>query len=219
MLVFHGRFAMKAIYFGVFLALFGICNFCGDEFMVVGRHEWRCRSKNIEENVSTTSSQASRVNEFIPRRHDDNDICDTGDIECACGRKCKGLRGIKRHQRSCRVIKGLSENLSRALQETAQAHKEAETEVTLQDTPSFKPGIKLPKSDQAWSTANDFFKANHPISDINNEKLDNTVRKFNDVVYNYMAESHGTVNNAGPVNEQLSEKCAGKDMKRNLCFI
>ena len=149
---------MKAIYFGFLLAFFGICKFCGDEFKVVGRHEWRCRSKNIEENVTTQSSQASRVNEFIPSTHDDHGRCDTGEIECACGQKFKGLRGIKRHQRSCKVIKGLSVNLSRDLQEAAQVQDEDETEVTLPDTPSFKQGIKLPKPDQAWSTANDFFK-------------------------------------------------------------
>eukprot|EP00112_Aurelia_sp_Birch-Aquarium-sp1_P024109 Seg7463.3 transcript_id=Seg7463.3/GoldUCD/mRNA.D3Y31 product="hypothetical protein" protein_id=Seg7463.3/GoldUCD/D3Y31 len=181
---------MKAIYFGFLLVFFGICKFCGDEFKVVGRHEWRCLGRNIEENTTTQSSQASRGNEFIPSTQDEHDRCNTDEIECACGRKCKGLRGIKRHQRSCRVIKDLSEHLSRDLQETAhKLQEEAETEVTTTDIPSFKPGIKLPKSDQAWATANDFFRANLPVSDINKENLDDTMRKFNDVVYNYMAES------------------------------
>ena len=32
-------------------------------------------------------------------------------IQCACGNKFKGLRGIKKHQRSCRIIRGLDKEL------------------------------------------------------------------------------------------------------------
>ena len=32
-------------------------------------------------------------------------------ISCSCGKRCKGLRGLKAHQRSCRVIKSMSDNI------------------------------------------------------------------------------------------------------------
>ena len=31
-------------------------------------------------------------------------------ISCSCGKRCKGLRGLKAHQRSRRVIKSMSDN-------------------------------------------------------------------------------------------------------------
>ena len=32
-------------------------------------------------------------------------------VKCCCGKKCKGLRGLKGHQRSCRFIKGMCSDL------------------------------------------------------------------------------------------------------------
>jgi len=31
-------------------------------------------------------------------------------IKCSCGKICKGVKGLKMHQRRCRVIEGLSED-------------------------------------------------------------------------------------------------------------
>ena len=39
--------------------------------------------------------------------NDMNGPANTEEIKCACGKKCKDLRGLKVHQRSCRTIKTL----------------------------------------------------------------------------------------------------------------
>ena len=31
-------------------------------------------------------------------------------ISCSCGKQCKGLRGLKAHQRLCRIMKSVSAN-------------------------------------------------------------------------------------------------------------
>ena len=33
-------------------------------------------------------------------------------ISCSCGKQCKGLRGLKVHQRSCGVVKLVSDNFT-----------------------------------------------------------------------------------------------------------
>ena len=38
-------------------------------------------------------------------------------VKCTCGEQCKGLKGLKAHQRYCRVIQGLHENLIKDLDE------------------------------------------------------------------------------------------------------
>ena len=41
-------------------------------------------------------------------------------VHCCCGKKCKGIRGLKTHQRTCRLTKGLNdEPYSVASNETA----------------------------------------------------------------------------------------------------
>ena len=39
------------------------------------------------------------------------------EVKCTCGKHCKGLKGLKAHQRSCRIILGLHENLRNDLDE------------------------------------------------------------------------------------------------------
>ena len=38
-------------------------------------------------------------------------------IKCCCGKVCKGARGLKMHQRSCRVIQGLDSEFRTDLEE------------------------------------------------------------------------------------------------------
>ena len=38
-------------------------------------------------------------------------------IQCACGKEVNSHAGLKRHQRSCRVIMGLNDELNYTLQE------------------------------------------------------------------------------------------------------
>ena len=45
-------------------------------------------------------------------------------VKCCCGKVCKGARGLKMHQRSCRVILGLNEELLEHVIEQEQVSNE-----------------------------------------------------------------------------------------------
>ena len=58
--------------------------------------------------------------------------------------------------------------------------------------PELKKGIKLPKNDSEWSTANDYFKfalqTDHPIAP---QDINSKIKLLNDAVYNYFADNYG----------------------------
>ena len=91
--------------------------------------------------------------------------------------------GLKMHQRSCRVIDDLENELQQQMTEALNNDSQEDnidpvnpdiSTLNIQENFSdLKRGIKLPKSPLQWSTANDFFKlafSNHPITpdDLNN---------------------------------------------------
>ena len=89
-------------------------------------------------------------------------------IQCACGKEVNSHAGLKRHQRSCRVIMGLNNEL--------------------------KQGIKLPKSESEWKTANSFFYANLPIEDMNTDgDFNDIATNFGRTVYDYFKNEYGIV--------------------------
>ena len=94
-------------------------------------------------------------------------------IQCACGKEVNSHASLKRHQRSCRVIMGLNDELNYALQENNEEifgdQSESTVKVNLAEDTIIKPGIKLPKSESEWKTANSFFHANLPIADMNTD--------------------------------------------------
>ena len=85
-------------------------------------------------------------------------------IQCACGKEVNSHAGLKRHQHSCRVIMGLKDELNYALQEDNEEifgdQSESTVNVNLAEDAIVTPGIKLPKSESEWKTAN------LPIEDI-----------------------------------------------------
>ena len=97
-------------------------------------------------------------------------------VKCCCGKVCKGARGLKMHQRSCRVIEDLQDELQQQMTDSLnQQENDSDTNLENLETstvdhknnfPSLKKGIKLPKSPLQWSAANEFFKltfSNQPI--------------------------------------------------------
>ena len=92
-------------------------------------------------------------------------ISNTNDIKCCCGKSCKGTRGLKMHQRNCRVIHGLNDELLADLEEqstkdsantsvysTAEDTDNMANNIKNQSFPVLKKGINLPKSDADWLT-------------------------------------------------------------------
>ena len=60
--------------------------------------------------------------------------------------------------------------------------------------PVLKKGVKLPKSDAEWSTADSYFKFELRLNaPIRIEDLSSSITLMNDVVYNYFADNFGYV--------------------------
>ena len=80
-------------------------------------------------------------------------------VTCCCGKVCKGLRGLKMHQRNCRAIKDVHGETFEVMQETMSEHSDHNIDFELDaqyksEVPNIKRGVQLPKSDEQWSTAN-----------------------------------------------------------------
>ena len=208
------------------LALFStliICGFCGKEFESLGRHSWRCKSKVGNERESTLN-----VN---PAMEMPTQMClsvkSCKAVKCCCGKVCKGARGLKMHQRSCRVIDDLEDELQQQMSEalnddnhednTDPVNPEISPLNTQENFPDLKRGIKLPKSPLQWSTANDFFKLtflNHPITP---DGLNNNINTMVTVVYKSFSGNFGHVDNNCSVEfERKYQTFSTKDLKKAL---
>ena len=119
-------------------------------------------------------------------------------VTCACGRICKGLRGLKAHHRSCRTIESINHAPSDALIGNTEAANFESTDedindLLLENAPTLKQGVKLPRNDADWDTANSYFHATLPIHEINKDNLDKIVLKLHNQIYDYFASRFGTI--------------------------
>ena len=107
-----------------------ICNFCNKHFQVLGRHQWRCRAK-VKEDVNESNyrhgDESINADTDFPINSGQRNQSNTEMIQCACGNKFKGLRGIKKHRRSCRVIRGLDKELFSELQNISDFENQPDT--------------------------------------------------------------------------------------------
>ena len=98
-------------------------------------------------------------------------------LMCCCGKRCKGYKGLKIYQRSCKFISGLREDLRKTLFDHVENHKRpgyGETDelnhsnqsesINIDDHSNVKNGVKLPKTSDQWATAESFFKAKLPTA-------------------------------------------------------
>ena len=135
------------------------------------------------------------------------------------------------HQRSCRVVLGLNDQLRADLNDavlTDQESGDVGDPLMASGVPSPQPedhcfpdikkGINLPKSEEQWLTANEYFKSvlslNPPITVQN---LSSCVKLLNDTVYDYFSANFGQV--AQAPDESLIRKYEGKsknDLKKSL---
>ena len=125
-------------------------------------------------------------------------------IKCCCGKVCEGARGLKMHQRSCRVILALDNELRADLDEennnicsddvsnNAQCNSNARE--SHEELPFLKKDINLPQSDKEWSTANEYLKFalnSNPL--ISSQDICSSIVLLNDLIYNYFADNFGHV--------------------------
>ena len=139
-----------------------ICTFCGLDFKSLGRHPWRCKAKLEERDSGTTANERSSgisdqgslldgASEEVKIR-----VINTSGVKCVCGKHCKGIRGLKLHQLTCRFITELSEEIDAMNDERYEVRKVYITEFIPNEDPQLKSRIKLPKSDSEWALSKYF---------------------------------------------------------------
>ena len=127
---------------------------------------------NEERPLNVNSAEQSLNN------HNNNDDCYIK--ECYCGKLCKGLRGLKAHQRSCKVLDlpKLREVVPPLLQELVVNESDNISDYNNSDNDPDNEdlhnnvvlkGLKLPRSKEEWDSVNTHFKINMAIPNgINN---------------------------------------------------
>ena len=93
------------------LLVFVVCSYCGKDFLSLGRHSSRCKSRIMdnEPDISQTSGYLNVEERAV--------IANSQEIASYCGKKCTGMKGLKVHRRSCRTLHGLNDNLNAKLEE------------------------------------------------------------------------------------------------------
>ena len=107
------------------------------------------------------------------------------------------MRGLKAHQRSCRTLFVLQKDILGGI-EYNQSENSDVSDIDIENQinsllPDVKAGVKLPKTDNHWNIANSYFKSTLPVSSIDIEDLNATIKCMNETIYNYFKDNYGTV--------------------------
>ena len=188
----------------------------------MGRHQWRCKAKLRQQegyNVRPEEQMTVDVNDQIASQTENllDEAVSAGQeqdlnpqyVHCCCGKRFKGIRGLKAHQRTCRFIKGLNDELySVASNETDHDNDlpNCVDELVLCDMPEIKPGVKLPSTDAQWKEADLYFRAELPLCELNNASLNDCVAKMMNIIYDYFAVNFGTIARPNASDKALRER-------------
>jgi len=198
-------------YIIVLFALFTVCSFCGKDFVALGRHQWRCKQRVH----SNTTGPDGDIN--IPLVRDTVSPVrniDIASIKCCCGKSCKGIKGLRIHQRSCKIVNNLDEEES--IMDESYCETEECPEEPLGDHFKLNPGIRLPRSDNEWLLANTFFQSAFVNVVVNESTVSDVVKLMSTTIYNYFKEACGTVGNCDKELENKYKDCLAKDLKKQL---
>ena len=94
----------------IWILTFTSCNFCGNGFLVIGRHSWCCkarsRSSPVNDDIVTNgnTSNMDHTSLYLDNQHNNQS---SSVLMCCCGKHCKGYKELKIHQQSCKFIFGL----------------------------------------------------------------------------------------------------------------
>lgn len=232
------------------------CEFCHKDFKVLGRHQWRCQSRGATASdppPSPTeqhgySAQEPHVNQSTlninqPDLSNDHQRAVRADnttvwLACHCGRLCKGRRGLRAHQRSCRALACLlgnnnsvgsdriafelsgedhqpdgipisESNLDLGSEFTADRNSICENSVRSVN----RPGLKLPSTLDDWNMAQAYFVANSPLPAIIND-VNSAAETFQCSVYEYFHNHHGCVNKSSRTEVNRERRKIRKQLKQ-----
>ena len=148
------------------------------------------------------------------QHNDDESENDINSLFCYCGKRCKGLRGLQAHKRACRM---LTIPDLRSLYEAppqnfvTESDDEEITPSTMYEKINILKGVKLPKTQQQWERANQYFSLHVPhgedITDI-----EETIRNLQSTLYDYFAKTCGM--NVNTSNADLAKVSKWKLKKR-----
>ena len=181
-------------------ALFIVCSFRGKDFQSLGRHHWRCKKR-----LNSTSGPNQTINITLESESSVANV--TNVVKCSCGKECKGVKGLKMHQRTCRVIEHMEEEDQPPEFENSnigsREHFNNDLYVLsfdLSSTVNIKAGIKLTRSPEQRTMANDCFKTIFLNLDLKPENIDSSIRFMNDTIYNYFKDSYSnSTNHSNPL--------------------
>ena len=109
-------------------------------------------------------------------------------------KKCKGLRGLKTHQRTCRFVMGLNEELIQPELDNELETNDIEDLISASNNPDLKPGVKLPQTEAEWAFTENFLRSHLNIADIQSDSdLDALITTMNDTIYGFLAKNYGLV--------------------------
>ena len=136
-----------------------------DQRQVINSYHATRPFENNHDFIGENASIAN-TNNMVNNEESENTLQEHNDphqFTCCRGKKCKGLRGLKAHQRSCHVvdipnIKELFEMQDEYVSEESDEECNEEEQINSVKERVLK-GIKLPKNKDQWNIANDFFKS------------------------------------------------------------
>ena len=199
--------------------VFVICSFCEKDFEVLNCHSWRCKEKLKHQRNESNQGNNSVSNNFHTVNLDCNEIVNKDCHKYVCGKKCKGLRGLKVHQRSCRPITSLNNDnivIDNIEQDAIENHF-VTTNSKQDEFLSLKEGVKLPKSPEDWRLAN--LCCHSKLSSINIKNiLNEAMSLMNSTACNYFRDNYGYKNTIWEEEISLKERYkrfSKKDFKRN----
>ena len=116
------------------------CSWCGKDFVSLGRHSWRFRSKVNHEDINSSRSSSNKTLGTTTTQP----VIEVNQVQCSC----KGHRGLKAHQRSCKVIHRLNSDLLKDLDTEINNSNSTDTSNTSTVHPSMglTNGLPFPKS-------------------------------------------------------------------------
>ena len=83
------------------------CEHCRIEFACLSKHSWRCPAKTTSTRTADNSTPTPDSTNAGNTNHSVNALIvekETPEhFHCICGKKCKGLKGLKMHHRCCKL--------------------------------------------------------------------------------------------------------------------
>lgn len=194
---------------GILNSLAVRCRFCNNDFQVIGRHVWRCKSRLGHDNQNNDNNNHQYINESIADQPVYLDNIETHN--CICGKSCKGRRGLAAHQRSCKLLIQLNlvNNNNRITNDELDIGPINTDDQPFHDVGSTLPGVKLPKTEDEWKEANLFFHAHlHTLPNPGN--VSEYADSLQSMIYDYFKTSCGVLKSRGKEKTKYDGYSANK---------